>query len=43
MPLSIAGLKAVPESIKDPLRYFDFNVMGTINLLKVWKNLIVRR
>lgn len=29
-----AGLKAVSESIKNPLEYYDANVNGTINLLK---------
>ena len=33
--IHFAGLKAVSESIKDPLRYFDFNVISTINLLKI--------
>ena len=28
-------LKAVEESINYPLRYFDFNVLSTINLLKI--------
>ena len=30
-----AGLKAVKESINDPLSYWDTNVCGSINLLKV--------
>ena len=30
-----AGLKAVRESIKNPLIYWDINVCGSINLLKV--------
>ena len=30
-----AGLKAVNESIYNPLKYWDFNVSGSINLLKV--------
>ena len=29
-----AGLKSVSESALDPLRYYEINVMGTINLLK---------
>ena len=33
--IHFAGLKAVAESIDDPLRYFDFNVLSTINLLKI--------
>ena len=31
----LAGLKAVQESVKNPLLYWDFNLIGTINLLKV--------
>ena len=30
-----SGLKAVGESTKYPLKYWDFNVLSTINLLKV--------
>ncbi len=33
--IHFAGLKAVSESINYPLRYFDFNVLSTINLLKI--------
>jgi UDP-glucose 4-epimerase len=32
--IHFAGLKAVGESVKQPLRYFENNVTGTINLLK---------
>jgi UDP-glucose 4-epimerase len=32
-----AGLKAVGESSKDPLRYYDNNVSSTVNLLKSMK------
>lgn len=32
-----AGLKAVYESIKDPLKYYDNNICGTINLLNIMK------
>jgi UDP-glucose 4-epimerase len=31
--MHFAGLKSVSESVKDPLRYFDNNVSGTITLL----------
>ncbi len=31
------GLKSVEESVKSPLLYWDVNVLGTINLLKVMK------
>jgi UDP-glucose 4-epimerase len=33
--IHFAGLKAVGGSIKNPLRYWDFNLKGTINLLNV--------
>ena len=32
--IHFAGLKAVAESIKQPLRYYDNNITGTLNLLK---------
>jgi len=33
--IHFAGLKSVERSVKDPLKYWDFNVNGTINLLNV--------
>ena len=33
--IHFAGLKAVGESTFDPLKYWDFNVLSTVNLLKV--------
>ncbi len=33
--IHFAGLKSVNESIRDPLNYWDSNLIGTINLLKV--------
>ena len=33
--IHLAGLKAVEESIKEPLKYWDHNVKGTINLLNI--------
>ena len=33
--IHFAGLKAVNESIHEPLKYWDFNLLSTINLLKV--------
>ena len=33
--IHFAGLKAVNESIHEPLKYWDFNLVGAINLLKV--------
>lgn len=35
--IHFAGLKAVAESIKKPLSYYETNVFGTINLLKSMK------
>ena len=35
--IHIAGLKAVNESVINPLLYWDFNLGGTINLLKVMR------
>ena len=32
--IHFAGLKSVNESTNDPIRYWDFNLKGTINLLK---------
>ena len=36
--MHFAGLKAVGESVKKPLEYYENNVGGTINLLKCMKN-----
>ncbi|MBR3169311.1 UDP-glucose 4-epimerase GalE [Candidatus Saccharibacteria bacterium] len=36
--LHFAGLKAVGESVEKPLKYYENNVGGTINLLKCMKN-----
>ncbi|GJN34204.1 hypothetical protein PR202_gb22848 [Eleusine coracana subsp. coracana] len=33
--IHFAGLKAVGESVQNPLLYYDYNVVGTINLLEV--------
>ena len=35
--MHFAGLKAVAESIQQPLRYYENNIGGTINLLKCMK------
>ena len=35
--IHFAGLKAVGESVKNPLSYYDNNVIGTIKLLEVMK------
>jgi UDP-glucose 4-epimerase len=32
--IHFAGLKAVGESVAEPVRYYDNNVVGTVNLLK---------
>ena len=33
--IHLAGLKSVSDSIKNPVKYWDTNVSGTINLIKV--------
>ncbi len=35
--IHFAALKAVNESIKNPLQYYDYNISGTINLLNIMK------
>lgn len=35
--IHFAGLKSVAESVSDPLRYYDFNVGGTLTLLGAMK------
>jgi UDP-glucose 4-epimerase len=41
--IHLAGLKAVGESVAQPLRYFDNNVGGTMSLLKAMERADVRR
>ncbi len=41
--IHFAGLKAVGESVAQPLRYFENNVGGTINLLQAMDRANVRR
>jgi UDP-glucose 4-epimerase len=36
--IHFAGLKAVGESVAEPLKYFNNNIVGTIKLLKSMKN-----
>ena len=33
--IHFAGMKSVGESVRSPLKYYENNVTGTINLLKV--------
>ena len=40
--IHFAALAAVEESVKDPLLYYDNNLLGTINLVSVMKEFIVR-
>ncbi|HQQ33997.1 MAG TPA: SDR family NAD(P)-dependent oxidoreductase, partial [Methylophilus sp.] len=40
--IHFAGLKAVGESVADPLRYYDNNVMGTLNLVEVMAEFSVK-
>ena len=39
----LSGLKAVGESVIDPLRYYDHNVSGSINLFKCMKEHNVKK
>lgn len=41
--IHFAGLKAVAESVEKPLRYYENNVQGTMNLLKAMKETGVRK
>ncbi len=41
--IHFAGLKAVGESVEKPLKYYENNVGGTINLLKCMKKYGVRK
>ena len=41
--IHFAGLKAVGESTKDPIKYYENNVIGTINLLQAMKKVNVKR
>jgi len=40
--IHLAGLKSVKESIKEPISYWDFNLTGTINLLKIMNHFSCR-
>lgn len=35
--IHLAGLKSIYESMQDPLKYWEFNLISTINLLKIMK------
>ncbi|MCB5183707.1 UDP-glucose 4-epimerase GalE [Methylobacillus gramineus] len=41
--MHFAGLKAVGESVAQPLRYYDNNVAGSVTLLRVMKKFNVRK
>ena len=41
--MHFAGLKAVAESVEQPLRYYENNIAGTVNLLKVMSSTGVSR
>ena len=41
--IHLAGLKAVNESITKPLQYWDFNLVGTINVLKVMQKFCCKK
>lgn len=40
--IHFAGLKAVGESVREPLRYYDNNVAGTVNVLRAMQAAKVR-
>lgn len=41
--IHFAGLKSVNESLVEPIKYYDNNVYGTINLLKIMKEHDVKK
>jgi hypothetical protein len=41
--IHFAGLKAVGESVQQPLRYYENNITGTIRLIKVMDEFDVRK
>jgi UDP-glucose 4-epimerase len=41
--IHFAGLKAVGESVREPLQYFENNLIGTLNLLMVMQELSVKQ
>ncbi|OZI23305.1 UDP-glucose 4-epimerase GalE [Bordetella genomosp. 9] len=41
--LHLAGVKAVGESVRDPIKYFDNNVSGTVALLSAMRDHGIRR
>ena len=41
--IHFAGLKAVAESVEQPLRYYENNIVGTLNLLKAMQAHNVKR
>lgn len=41
--IHFAGLKAVGESVSNPVRYYENNISGTINLCKTMKEFEVKR
>ena len=41
--IHLAGLKAVSESVADPVKYYDNNVMGSLALLKIMTEFNVKK
>jgi len=41
--MHFAGLKAVGESVEEPLKYYENNISGTLNLLEAMKNHDVKK
>ena len=41
--IHFAGLKSVAESVQKPITYFENNVVGTVNLLKMMKKFSIKK
>lgn len=41
--IHMAGLIVVPESVKDPLKYVENNVIGTVNLIEAMRKINVKK
>lgn len=41
--MHFAGLKAVAESVEQPLKYYENNICGTVNLLKTMQKHVVKK
>lgn len=41
--IHFAGLKSVPESVTNPIKYYQNNIVGTLNLLECMKRYMVKK